>query len=234
MTKKSFYAVLIVVFFYVSTVAIAQKPLKKPINPNPPSKETTSKLHCKKITTPSLPDGYIEGHGYVDLGLSVKWATCNVGASKVGEYGGFFAFGETETKTIGYTPSTCKTWDKQLGDISRNYIFDTAFANWGGSWRMPTQKEMEELTEKCSFMWISVDGNEGCLVIGPNNKAIFLPASGEFIEKNNRDLDTGGSYWSSTASENLRYAVSLDFLNGDIGINMNYRPYGLSVRPVSD
>ena len=76
--------------------------------------------------------GKINGHECVDLGLSVKWATCNVGASSPTEYGNYYAWGETVTKSE-YTKKNCKTYGISMGDISGNSSYDAARANWGGS-----------------------------------------------------------------------------------------------------
>ena len=84
------------------------------------------------------------GHEWVDLGLSVKWATCNVGASRPEQYGNYYAWGETTTKSE-YTRDNSKTMYKNLGDISGNAQYDAARANWGGSWRMPRKAEFDEL-----------------------------------------------------------------------------------------
>uniref|UniRef100_UPI0025B2398C PEGA domain-containing protein n=2 Tax=uncultured Muribaculum sp. TaxID=1918613 RepID=UPI0025B2398C len=82
----------------------------------------------------------INGHEYVDLGLSVKWAACNVGASSPEDYGNYYAWGETATKAE-YTESNSKTYGKTMGDISGNPQYDAARANWGGTWRLPTKAE---------------------------------------------------------------------------------------------
>lgn len=231
--KRVFYVALFTVCVSISSVAISKNVPEKSAMPT--SKSTSSTISQNQVvTTPSNPDGYINGHGYVDLGLSVKWATCNVGATDIGGYGGFFAFGETETKPMGYTSSTSKTWNKPMGDISENSIYDTAFVNWGDSWRMPTKQEMEELINKCGFRWINTGGSTGWLVIGPNNKAIFLPASGEFFETTNRGLDKQGNYWCSIPSENPNYAFSMNFSYDNMKIGASYRFLGFSVRPVSE
>ena len=81
-------------------------------------------------------------HDFVDLGLSVYWATCNVGAETPAEYGDYFAWGETSPKQ-NYTMVTY-TYEGDLDNISGTR-YDAARVNWGGGWRMPTKEEMEEL-----------------------------------------------------------------------------------------
>ena len=118
-----------------------------------------------------------DGHEYVDLGLSVKWATCNVGASKPEEYGDYFAWGETSTKEE-YTEENSLTYGKKMSDIAGNAQYDAARANWGGSWRMPTEYEWQELIDKCKWEWGKVTGVKVNKVTGPNGNSIFLPAAG--------------------------------------------------------
>ena len=90
----------------------------------------------------------LNGHEWVDLGLSVRWATCNVGASVPLEYGDYYAWGEIETK-MEYTEENSVTSGVELDDISGNPQYDVATANWGEGWRMPTEQELDELTDKC-------------------------------------------------------------------------------------
>ena len=93
-----------------------------------------------------------DGHEYVDLGLpsGLKWATCNVGASKPEDFGNYYAWGETSPKDE-YTEDNCSTYEKQINDISGNAQYDAARANWGGKWRLPTKSEMQELRYKCTW-----------------------------------------------------------------------------------
>ena len=121
----------------------------------------------------------INGHEYVDLGLpsGLKWATCNVGASSPSDYGNYYAWGETSTKSE-YTESNSKTRGKNMGDIGGNSAYDAARANWGGSWRLPTKAEFEELLNRCTWTWTSQNGHKGYLVKGPNGRSIFIPAAG--------------------------------------------------------
>ena len=91
----------------------------------------------------------LNGHEWVDLGLSVRWATCNVGASVPSGYGDYYAWGEIETK-MEYTEENSVTYGVELDDISGNPQYDVATANWGEGWRMPTEQELDELTDKCA------------------------------------------------------------------------------------
>ena len=174
-----------------------------------------------------------KGHEYVDLGLSVKWATCNVGASSPEDYGNYYAWGEITTKT-NYSSDNCKTSGKQMSNISGNAQYDAARANWGGSWRMPTKSEMQELIDKCTWTWTTQNGVNGYKVTSKTNgNYIFLPAAGC---RNGSSLDYAGSdclYWSSAPNESSSYgAYSLDFNSSNQGMSGIRRGNGLSVRPV--
>ena len=187
---------------------------------------------------PCDPDGEISGHGYVDLGLpsGVKWATCNVGASSAEDYGDYFAWGETSPKAE-YTWENSVTYGEQMSDISGNAQYDAATANWGGSWRMPTKEQMEELFEHCEWEWTQVNGVNGAKVIGPNGSCIFLPAAGYRLGSSLYIVGDYGHCWSSTPYDddygNLAYG--LDFNLGYEGVYWNYNRYdGLTVRPITE
>lgn len=181
----------------------------------------------------TILSGTIAGHDYVDLGLSVKWATCNVGASSPEDYGDYFAWGETRTKS-SYTCRNSKTKKKKnIGDISGNPKYDVARANWGGSWRMPTQVEMEELVDKCTWTWTTQGGHNGYKVTSKTTgNSIFLPAAGW---RNGPSLYDAGYYWSSAPREGgSQDAFGLYFYGGGRLTRWYGRYHGFSVRPVSD
>ena len=181
----------------------------------------------------SCNDGKHEVHEYVDLGLSVKWATCNVGASKPEDYGNYYAWGETSTKS-SYTESNSKTYGTSMGNISGNSSYDAATANWGGSWRMPTYDELHELINNCTWTWTTQNGVKGYKVTGPNGNSIFLPAAGDRGGSSLYNAGSLGYCWSSTPHEsNSDDAYSLCFDSGYHRMyNYSSRYDGLSVRPV--
>ena len=173
----------------------------------------------------------INGHEYVDLGLSVKWATCNVGANAPHEYGNYYAWGETKTKSE-YTIENSKTYGENMSDISGNSRYDAARANWGGSWRLPTKREMEELVNKCTWTWTKQSGIRGYKVIGPNGNSIFLPAAGDDFGYSGSKV---GCYWCSTPHESLvDFACYLYFINSGHIVGGAARYNGHTVRPVSE
>ncbi len=194
---------------------------------------------------PDGSDGKHEGHEYVDLGLSVKWATCNVGANKPEDYGNYYAWGETSTKKP-YDEDNCPTYGLSTSQLqSQGYIdsegnltsqYDAATANWGGSWRMPTDEEMQELTSyKCTWTWTTQNGVNGYKVVGPNGNSIFLPAAGSRFGSAIGYTGSHCYYWSSTPVVDGNYdqgAYRLNFGSDRQYMDNNYRYEGLSVRPV--
>ena len=175
-----------------------------------------------------------KNHEWVDLGLSVKWATCNVGASTPEEYGDYFAWGETKTKKE-YNYGECASWGQSWGDIGGNSSRDAATANWGGDWRLPTYKEFEELREHCTWEWTTQNGHKGYKVTSKQNgQSIFLPAAGFRYGADEDDVGSCGNYWSSKPDEssNSHLAYHLYFYEGSHRVNWNPRFRGHSVRPV--
>ena len=188
----------------------------------------------------------LNDYEWVDLGLSVKWATCNVGASSPNDFGNYFAWGETSPKE-SYEWSNlhyCITDDgvafekynkgAKDGKTRLDLMDDAARVNWGGRWRTPTAAEWDELKEYCEWSFII----EGCKVTSKiNGNSIFLPAAG-FRENNSfSQVSTGGNYWSSsldTDSESSSYAKGIDFSSSHLTGSSYSRSFGFSVRPVTD
>ena len=119
----------------------------------------------------------------VDLGLSVYWASCNLGAEKPEEYGDYYAWGETKTKqqftrnNYAYYNSNTTLYTNIGSEISGTE-YDAATVNLGSDWRMPTRSEMQELIDKCIWEWTQINNVNGYKVIGKNGNSIFLPAAG--------------------------------------------------------
>ncbi len=189
-------------------------------------------------------------HEYVDLGLSVKWATMNVGASKPEDYGSYFAWGETEPKET-YNWSTYK-WcngssstltkyntSSSYGTVDNKTTLelndDAARANWGGSWRMPTDAEMTELRTNCTWTWTTENGVNGYKVTSKSNgNSIFLPAAGDCYYSDLYDAGSYGYYWSSSLlTDYSSRAWRVCFFDSIYVLrDVNYRDDGRSVRPV--
>ncbi|MGN0186457.1 MAG: hypothetical protein ACI392_01755 [Paludibacteraceae bacterium] len=211
-------------------------------------------MSCTKTT------GTENGHDWVDLGLpsGTKWATCNVGASTPEEYGDYFAWGETETKST-YDRDTYKwihedkwfhhdEWfheeafikyntDAYSGKVDNKTVLDpeddAAHANWGGAWRMPTDPEWTELRENCEWTWTTLNGVNGYEVKSKTNgNSIFLPAAG--FRYGDDFLSDYGNYWSSSLAYGSGCACNVLFVSDYLERDLDYggRCNGQSVRPV--
>ena len=187
----------------------------------------------------SCPD---DNHPHaIDLGLpsGTKWACCNVGADKPDAYGGYFAWGETETKDT-YSLENYKHYDgseescHNIGADIAGTEYDVAHVKWGGSWVMPSETQMNELKDNCTSEWATVNGINGRIFKGTNGGSIFLPAAGY---RGYDDLSLAGSYgyyWSSTQHPSSSgSAYRLGFGSGYVDWSRDYRYLGQSVRPVS-
>ena len=175
----------------------------------------------------------------IDLGLpsGTKWACCNVGAEKPEEYGGYFAWGETEEKD-NYSWGTYIHCDgdentcNNLYDIAGTQ-FDVAHLKWGGSWMMPSRYQTDELFNYCTHTWTTINGVYGRLFTGTNNNNIFIPAAGYRADDTLVLNDICGFYWTSSQLQtDMNIAVSFYFdYNYTYSSYINSRNLGLPVRP---
>ena len=188
--------------------------------------------------------------GAVDLGLSVYWAECNIGASAPEDYGDYYAWGETETKA-SYSWSTYKFGTSSSGPFSKYNTKesygtvdnktvldpedDVAHVKLDGDWRMPTDEEWTELWTKCTWTWTTLGGVNGYVVTGSNGNSIFLPAAGYRNGSSLYDAGSYGDYWSSSLYVGYpSYAWLGYFYSGNVRRDYGYRYLGHSVRPVSE
>ncbi len=190
----------------------------------------------------------------IDLGLSVKWASMNLGATSPEGYGDYFAWGETLSKNT-YNYSTYK-WcqgakntlikyccDPEYGVVDNLMILesadDAATANWGSSWRTPTIEELRELNTLCVWTWTTQNGVNGYKVTGTNGNSIFLPASGSINYQGNyvkaTNVGTSGSIWSSTLYSNNNNAYVISYSKSLYGAHFfTGRSCGVTIRPVTN
>jgi hypothetical protein len=181
-------------------------------------------------------------HQYVDLGLSVKWATFNLGASASEESGDYFAWGEVEPKAeyswenykwCDGTESVMTKYNDEDGKSILDMVDDAAHVNWGGDWRMPTKEELDELCDKCNWEWIMLNGVNGCKVTGPNGNSIFLPAAGSYNTFDNQLNSEGINGWLLSSDRvNKRYVMEIGFLYSGPYKSTCSRCVGLTIRPV--
>ncbi len=179
--------------------------------------------------------GTVNGHEYVDLGLSVKWATCNMGASSPFDYGDYYAWGELQPKET-YFEKNCITYRQRMYKIGSDKKYDAARAKWGGSWRLPSKREIKDLVKKCKWEQITHNGRKVFKVTGPNGNSIFLPTSGYRYGNYLYFQNEVGFIWGELAVfDNLQDAYCLGFstFNNDIKRGWSYRHYGRNIRPVT-
>ena len=199
-----------------------------------PAEEQPAPVVEKREKAP-VTTGTHAGHEWVDLGLRVKWATCNVGANTPEEYGNYYAWGETSTKSR-YNKDNCKTWKRSMSDIRGKSSYDAARANWGGSWRLPTKAEFDELLNNCTRQWTTQNGVKGMRFTSKRNgNSIFLPAAGDRYGTSTYLAGDTGLYWSSApfVESDTQCAYSLEFRSGGIvRADWDLRSRGNTVRPV--
>ena len=189
-----------------------------------------------------------ETPGYaVDLGLSVKWATCNVGATSPQDFGDFFAWGEIKPKST-YTWNNYK-WGSSYNLTKYCYhsnwgrvdnigilesVDDAATVEWGNEWRIPTSAEMQELINKCNWTWTTLGGINGYEVTSKSNgNSIFLPAAGYYDQSSHTKSASEGNYWSANiGGYNPHGAYSISFKSGSMSTSEYTRYMGCSIRPV--
>ncbi|MBR0182267.1 MAG: hypothetical protein IJQ05_03185 [Bacteroidaceae bacterium] len=153
--------------------------------------------------------GSLGGHEYVDLGLSVKWATCNLGASSPTKYGDYYQWGE-KSPSYSFWWSDYKYWNDKNGDgyfwdDELSYLptdisgstYDAARYEWGHTWRMPTKNEWQELIDNCTF---SIE-TDGLRVLGPSGLDIILPFAGYKYQNKEYSIGSIAYYWSSVSRQ---------------------------------
>ena len=199
------------------------------------------------------PTGQENGYEYVDLGLGVKWAMFNIGASNSKSSGNYYAWGETSTKS-SYTWSNYKycngyedmltkyNYEHKYGSVVDNrevleLTDDAAHVLWGSIWHIPTFEDHEELLQHCTWTWTTKDNVYGYKitsnVAGYSNKSIFLPVTG-YKDGTSIINDSLGYYWcSSNLYESGLYIDCLRFANDEVYNGyMHDRYVGLPIRPV--
>ena len=190
--------------------------------------------------------------GYVDLGLpsGTLWATCNVGANAPEEYGDYFAWGETQTKSI-YDWSTYQYGNDEIrlikycseSGFGYNGFTDTltvllpeddaATANWGSGWCMPTKAQWEELYQNTTNMWTTQNGVNGCLFTSANGASLFLPAAGYRWPDELYYAGSLGYYWSSSLDTSSPFSAWHFHTSSDwYYMISSFRSGGQSVRAV--
>ena len=179
----------------------------------------------------------------VDLGLSVPWASCNLGALRSDEEGYYYAWGETQKKesyswsnyAFGSSSSSLNKYTSSDGKSILEQEDDAAAVQLGDKWRIPTEAEFQELLEKCSWTW--KESRYSYLVTGPNGNSIYIPAAASSEGTDGYGSTEFGWYWSSCLNvedgKNRPYYLYFsEAFSGPALYGNGYRPTGASIRPV--
>ena len=172
---------------------------------------------------------HYNGHEFVDLGLSVKWATMNIGAKKAEDYGGYYYWGGL-VDCLYPEGRTVAAGDPAI--LPPNV--DAASVNWHGKWRMPTDEEFCELREKCLWTWTTQNGVNGYKVTSKtNNNSIFLPAAGCRGYKGLNSVGAEGNYWSCSSCRSRGNSFALSLNNEHVWCHtISGQYFGRSIRAV--
>ena len=185
--------------------------------------------------------GTTNGHDYVDLGLpsGTKWATCNVGASKPEDSGGYYAWGETAAKSDyswdTYKYGTSNVDVQNLGSNIAGTKYDVAYVEWGGGWRMPTLEQLNELYDNTTSEWVTQKGVKGRKFTSKKNGgSIFIPAVGSMYASQLEDDGVCGAYWLSVPHKKKSGEAYVMCFDNETIYEDNYDYYcnGLNVRAV--
>lgn len=202
-------------------------------------------------------NGSIGGHEYIDLGLSVKWASVNLGAISPEDYGNYYAWAETSPKYYftedNYKWYTSGSWftftrkitkynsQEEYGTVDNKIVLelsdDAANASWGNGWRIPNDNEIQELIDKCTWTYTTINGIKGYSIKGTTGNSIFLPFAGAYSGSSCYYMGQEGWYWSAThqsdfSENNAQAAHMLDLFSSTKYISNAARYYGLTIRPV--
>lgn len=178
-----------------------------------------------------IPIGDVQPYKAVDLGLSVKWANCNLGASSPEQQGGKYLWGD------GY--NTGDPFDYVAPAVSKisGTDYDVVKNTWGGNWRIPTKSELKELAHKCSWSRTTINGVYGMKFTGSNGNYIFLPPTGLFMG-DDVWYGTEGYYMSgeSYLESEWRMFYVLNYDSSSISYNYTYNAdvVKMAIRPVKD
>lgn len=167
------------------------------------------------------------GHEYVDLGLpsGTLWAKCNVGADDETGHGNYYMYGK------GARQYNSKDAIYEGTENPLDLSVDTARQVLGGSWRMPTQAQMQELVNSTTYEWVTINGINGGKFTAANGNYVFFPAAGNWYYGNQYGVGGSGGYWGSSP-DGSDSACFLGFDDGSKDVVNNDRKYGYSVRGV--
>lgn len=167
----------------------------------------------------------------VDLGVSVLWATCNVGAEAPWQVGGLYGWADAQGTMRSLD------WKDYLSGVANicGSVYDIAHVTWGGRWRLPRIEEFKELVYTCTWTWGEQNGQTGYTIKGRNGNSIFLPAGGHREAEAIVDPNTWGDYWTGDNYDDSKGWASLFTFNKEkYYFGCYFKSLGRCVRPVFD
>ena len=230
--------------------AKASDPVVKTKSPKPKPEKHKSSPKPKSAPKSKPAEPKLSPEEYVDLGLSVKWARCNLGATAPEETGDYFAWGEVAPKSCydWATYELCKEEKYNLikyctkssygkaDNLKKLESEDDAATASLGKLRTPTIEEWQELSRECTWTWTDVNGKKGYLVTGITGNSIFLPAAGWKESDESQCMDAVARYWSSSLDTDSPWKAKALFESNNPLLKLGCgddRCWGFSIRPVT-
>ena len=230
--------------------AKASDPVVKTKSPKPKPEKHKSSPKPKSAPKSKPAEPKLSPEEYVDLGLSVKWARCNLGATAPEETGDYFAWGEVAPKSCydWATYELCKEEKYNLikyctkssygkaDNLKKLESEDDAATASLGKLRTPTIEEWQELSRECTWTWTDVNGKKGYLVTGSTGNSIFLPAAGWKESDESQCMDAVARYWSSSLDTDSPWKAKALFESNNPLLKLGCyddRCWGFSIRPVT-
>ena len=230
--------------------AKASDPVVKTKSPKPKPEKHKSSPKPKSAPKSKPAEPKLSPEEYVDLGLSVKWARCNLGATAPEETGDYFAWGDVAPKSCydWATYELCKEEKYNLikyctkssygkaDNLKKLESEDDAATASLGKLRTPTIEEWQELSRECTWTWTDVNGKKGYLVTGSTGNSIFLPAAGWKESDESQCMDAVARYWSSSLDTDSPWKAKALFESNNPLLKLGCyddRCWGFSIRPVT-
>lgn len=234
--KKLLLFIVLVAFPLLASAQASGGQIRRPGKKQSISNSRRSVTPSNSVQKLSCPDG---NHPHmIDLGLpsGTKWACCNLGASTPEQSGNYYRWGETKPFKEGDTGATYPYMDVDIGNNIAGTKYDAATANWGALWRMPTENQMMELMDNCTYKWTTLNGVKGAKVTGRKGGTIFFPASGyrNFSSGSLNFVGSHGCYWSASPNSSNAGHYLYFFSSYWYCYNNLYRAYGFPVRAVAE
>ena len=179
--------------------------------------------------------GSISVLNFVDLGLDVKWACCNLGAKSIYSEGNYYAWGELSPKTV-FSEDTYHG-NRSIQNIAGHKEYDAATVALGENWRIPNKQQWQQLISKCIWTYVCDKEKKGFWVKSKTtSNRIFIPLTG--CKHSDQQLERDNSYcWTSVKDDyNDSFALCCSSCGKDISptptIVYQNKIVGITIRPV--